>query len=138
MSSGIVYSSTFKDPSDNDIYKYTIQCGVYVIDSSFDIKSIPCSISNMSTIGSSTNDDFWLVYPGFSIILYNTNGYTGISSVLLDNTSGSNIVNYSTGSSTNGSTLVYQSNGTTIFNANSVRSVRVYFRGSVITVPGIS
>lgn len=69
-------------------------------------------------------DDAWIVYPGFSVILYNANNYSGTTLATVDNTNGTSPISLA-------STDIYGGN-------NSVRSCRISYRGTQLNLNLIS
>lgn len=153
--SGYTLTGTWYDQNNNlvtsipsrDIYTTTELTGVYMINGAYNSGTniyypIVCSGGWWVNLGIPNNsDDGWLVYPGYGFTLYNTAPYGGTISRNYVNTTTTPIVYY-TGSSP-GTGWVGQ--GTPILTTtgsaypqNDTGSVKIYFRGSEITVNGIS
>lgn len=76
------------------------------------------SISGSGAINIADIDDYWLIMPGYKIILYNDINYTG-TTVTYDNTNGTVPINYTP-------------------TANTVASFQLYFKDTLIVQPGIT
>lgn len=140
----------------SDTYTTTVQCGVYMIDLSGSTSPINCSIHNFSDAGIPNSvDDGWLVYPGYSIQLFNNAGYdtTNTYSQVITNITTSPVLyccnlnqnNLSTytnpGFWTAPTSFVYYAPAASpqkFYSINQTTSVYVWFRGVQIFVEGLS
>jgi hypothetical protein len=131
--------------SSSDIYTTTQQCGVYMFDgvqgSSPISYSVYCSTSNLDSYLRIPNvkDDAWLVYPGFGFVLFPSANWGGNSSYYYVNNTNRPQLFYNRGggfSSSGGTEIAGASYSG--YPANTTTSLRIYFRGSEITIAGLT
>jgi hypothetical protein len=61
----------------SDTYTTTVQCGVYMINLGGGVYPINCSLTNIGESGiPGQSDDGWIVYPGYSIQVYQNTNYS--------------------------------------------------------------
>ncbi len=130
-----------------DVINTVFQCGVYLINgtiaSGVNPIAIPCSCSNLAKFGAASVDDGFIIYPYFGIqvftnIDYDTSGmysyivYNGTNSPIFISTSGTDSYgtwppNYPVMGSDNSPVGYY-------YPANSTTSIKVFYRGTEITL----
>jgi hypothetical protein len=126
-----------------DIYTTTQTVGVIMINSSGLSYSIYCSVPNMGIIGSGSDiDDYYIVYPGWGFTLYTDFNYNTTSqtySRTYINTSNTPQL-FTSLTPINGVTVTKNIKTTTNtdYPVNSTNSIKVYFRGIEVTIPGLS
>lgn len=132
-SNAIISTST----SNSDIYTTTATFGVILANSNSSVYPVYCSSTNMTNLGiPAAVDDYYIVYPGWGFILYNTASYGGTSTRQYMNNTTSPILFTSVtvgGVSVN----ILSSTGGT-YGVNQTRSIKIYFRGVEVTVTGLS
>lgn len=129
----------------SDIYVTTQQVGVYMLNGTFNggcvVYPIFCSMDNMSNYGiGQAIDDAWLVYPGYGFRLYQGTGYSSTTSHTYINQSKIPYLFYNPGGGFNssGSDSPIKTSSGSDYGSNTTRSVIIYFRGSAISVKGLS
>ena len=130
--------------SSSDIYTTTQQCGVYMFDgvqgTSPISYSVYCSTTNLDNYLRIPidKDDAWLVYPEFGFFLCDSAGWGGNQSYYYVNNTNRPQLFYNAGGgfSSSGGTQINGPNGG--YPPNSTASVRIYFRGSEITIAGLT
>jgi hypothetical protein len=132
--------------SSGDIYISTQQTGVFMISGTYNSANIfyPVNSSgaNVENLGMpNSQDDAWLVYPGYGFTLYTSTNYSGTTSRNYINTSNVPVVFYNGGSSGQG----WVGYGTPILNSSSssylidtTNSVKIYFRGAEVRISAIN
>jgi hypothetical protein len=75
------------------------------------------SDSGSGTIDISDVDDYWIVMPGYKIVVYSLSGYTGTLLLTGDNSTGASQVTFK------------------ISSPNNASSIQLYFRGTLIAQP---
>jgi hypothetical protein len=144
-------NSTFYSVSSADLYNSCVQCGVYMINGGYGntdttgLYHVPCSASNVVFLGIPDNvDDAYIVYPGFGIQLYYNTGYSGTSSNICYNTYNFPVIFGTSGGSSTpwvprpNVFPIYDTGTTTTYPCNNTSSIKVFFRGTEIKLPGIS
>jgi hypothetical protein len=136
--------------SSRDIYTTTELAGVYLIDGTYNAEvnvyyPIFCSYTNYVNVGvPGTDDDAWLVYPGYGFTLYTGTNYSGIISKTYVNTSNVPVIYYNFTSGGGGGgwigygTPILRNNSNLNYPQNATQSAKIYFRGTEILVNGIS
>ena len=140
--------------SGTDLFNATNGCGVYGLNGSYfgaSVLPIIGSMSNLQHFNSNGVFDAWLVFPGYSIQLFNGAGYTGatisnttISNILTNTYSKPVIFTANENSYRTFSVIVFKS-GTTgsnipadIYPVNTALSIRVWFQNKEIFIRGMS
>lgn len=146
-----VSSLSFYDTSQNiissattgsDIYTNSQIAGVIMIDLNHNAFLIYCSVPDLTYIGAPTpgsggyGDDYYIVYPGWGFTLYTSLNYGGTSTRKYINNTTSPILftPYTIGSV---SPNIYTTSGN-IYTVNTTYSIKIYFRGTEVTVTGLS
>ena len=132
--------------SSSDIYNTTQQCGVYMVNGGVSIQTyifpVQCSTTNYHNLGMpDTQDDAYIVYPGFGIQLFTGMSWTGTASNIYVNSSNQPVLFQCTGNDHPfpGATNIYQygstSNG---YSVNQSNSIKIYFRNTQVVITGIT
>ena len=135
--------------SSGDIYISTQQTGVFMISGTYNSANIfyPVNSSgaNVENLGMpNSQDDAWLVYPGYGFTLYTSTNYSGIISKTYVNTSNVPVIYYNFTSGGGGGgwigygTPILRNNSNLNYPQNATQSAKIYFRGTEILVNGIS
>jgi hypothetical protein len=137
--------------SGTDLFNATNSCGVYGLDgtySSAGVFPIIGSMANLDQFNADTIFDAWLVFPGYSIQLFNGAGYTGATiSNILTNTYSKPVIFTSNQNSYNIFSVIVFKSGTTGTNipadiyptgTGSAVSIRVWFQNKEIFIKGMS
>jgi hypothetical protein len=116
-----------------------INNGVFMMNTgTASLNIIPSSITSLSVLSIGDCDDWWLVYPGFSIQLFYSTGYAGTNSNVLVNDTNSPVV-FATGSPSLTTYIsVYQYNSSNDYGTNKTDSVLVWYQGVQVTIPALS
>ena len=126
-----------------DIYATTSQVGVYMLDGTISNTTlwfpIFCSLSNLRNYGiPNDSDDAWIVFPGFGFKIYDNQNYAGDESRLYTNTSNNPVLfSFASGGFSNKGTNIYNINNN-LFLYGKTHSIRIYFRGTEITINNLS
>jgi calcineurin-like phosphoesterase len=130
-----------------DIYRTTQQVGVYMINGGVNnwtnTKTFPiyCSLRDMILAGvPNSQDDGWIVYPGFGFQLFNQTNYVGSKSRIYINTSNDPVLfSFSDNDCgfQNRGTNILDDNGNPII-SNQTRSVFIHFRGQSIQINNLT
>lgn len=99
--------------------------GAFLINSSGGSYPIYCSINDYSAWGMNDIDDYYVVMPGFSLIVFNTSNYYG-SFFFLDNSYGINILNQATTNINQGYSCILQYNGNGYIYGNYVNNSLIF------------
>ena len=140
-----------------DIAYNMVRCGVYLLNggpTSADSIMIPVSVADIKRAGNMNDaDDLWIVYPGYSIQLFNaldfatTTGLGGTldySQILVNDTSGIACFAPSGSAFDNSSNYpgvrpIYEYGSTTTkYSVNQTRSVKVWFMNRYLDISGFS
>ena len=98
---------------------YPTTPGAYMTNSGSSGASFPifCSIANLATYDIADIDDYWLVMPNYSLILYQDPTYSGTTQTI------------------NSATTIQSVKSQT---TNRCNAVRLYYKGEQLTIDGIS
>jgi hypothetical protein len=135
--------------SGTDLFNATNGCGVYGLNGTYSgasVLPIIGSMSNLQHFNSNDNFDAWLVFPGYSIQLFEDVGYAGttISNILTNTYSKPVIFTANVNSYRTFSVIVFKrgTNGSNIpgdiYPENTVSSIRVWFQNKEIFIRGMS
>jgi hypothetical protein len=122
-------------------------CGVYCRARDGNTKGlfgIHFSTKNIAIFASwlADNDVYWVVYPGFSIQLYEHGDYTGnYSNILVNDTNMPFIWGNTTNISTPGTQQIYKNgyvSSSYIYSVGYIGSIKVWYQNKALTVAGLS
>jgi hypothetical protein len=131
------------DVSGMDLFRATNSCGVYGLDGTYfgaGVFPIIGSMANLVHFNAHNIFDAWLVFPGYSIQLFNGAGYTGATiSNILTNTYNKPVIFTSNQNSYNTfSVIAFQNGNTSVYPAGTAVSIRVWFQNKEIFIKGMS
>lgn len=147
---GITLFQTVDIPT-YDIAYNMVRCGVYFLDGvpgGANSIMIPVSVGDIKRTGNLENaDDLWIVYPGYSIQLFDASGFattTDYSQILVNDTSGIACFapsgsEFDNSSNYPGVRPIYKYGSTTTkYSVNKTSSVKVWFMNRYLDISGFS
>jgi len=129
--------ATFNEVS-VDVYCNVSQVGVYGMMGNSSITNVTyspmfCSTINISYFDVSQSDDeAYVVYPGFGIQLFTLTSYGGTGSNICNNNTTQPVV-FTTENSSISGTLIYELNTSTPYPKLTTSSLKIFYRGLQIT-----
>ena len=133
-----------------DIAYNMVRCGVYMLNGVFGGANsilIPVSTGDLRRLGTVYDaDDLWIVYPGYSIQLFDASGFattTDYSQILVNDTSGIACFapsgsEFDNGTYTGVKSIYKYGSTTTKYSVNQTRSVKVWFMNRYLDISGFS
>jgi hypothetical protein len=136
-----------------DIAYNMVRCGVYMLNGTpggANSILIPVSTGDLRRLGTVYDaDDLWIVYPGYSIQLFDASGFattSDYSQILVNDTSGiacfaplGNGTGFDNSTNYPGVRPIYKYGSTTTkYSVNQTRSVKVWFMNRYLDISGFS